>query len=257
MRSLPPGGAGILSYFTRHRTAANLLLVLLVVAGLAAIPQMRAQFFPDVVSDEINIVVTWSGAGAEDVDEAIVAVMEPALLAVPGVSGSSASSREGRTSIELEFEPGWDMSRASDDVQAALDAITDLPEDADEPELRRGSWWDRVTDVVITGPVAPAQLGRFADEFTARLFDAGVTRATIRGVAAPQTVVEVPSSSLIRHDVSMSEIAEVIAAAASTSPAGDVDAANARIRTGSAQRSAAEIAALTLRTNADGSALLR
>jgi multidrug efflux pump subunit AcrB len=255
MRSLPPAGAGILGYFTRHRTAANLLLVLMVVAGLAAIPQMRAQFFPDVVSDEIDIVVTWDGAGAEDVDEAIVAVMEPVLLAVPGVAGSSATSREGRSSIALEFEPGWDMGRAADEVQQALDAITDLPEDAGDPEVRRGAWWDRVTDVVITGPVAPAQLGRFADEFTARLFDAGVTRATIRGVAAPQTVVEVPSASLIRYDVSMSEIAAVIAAAASTSPAGDVDAANARIRTGAAQRSAPEIAALTLRTNADGSAL--
>jgi multidrug efflux pump subunit AcrB len=255
MRSLPPGGAGILSYFTRHRTAANLLLVLMVVAGLAAIPQMRAQFFPDVVSDEIDIVVTWDGAGAEDVDEAIVAVMEPVLLTVPGVAGSSATSREGRTSIALEFEPGWDMGRAADEVQQALDGITDLPEDAEDPEVRRGAWWDRVTDVVITGPVAPAQLGRFADEFVARLFDAGVTRATIRGVAAPQTVVEVPSASLIRYDVTMAEIAEVIAAAASTSPAGDVDAANARIRTGAAQRSAAEIAALTLRTNADGSAL--
>jgi multidrug efflux pump subunit AcrB len=255
MRRLPPGGAGILSYFTRHRTAANLLLVLMVVAGLAAIPQMRAQFFPDVVSDEIDIVVTWDGAGAEDVDEAIVAVMEPVLLAVPGVAGSSATSREGRTSIALEFEPGWDMGRAADEVQQALDGITDLPEDAEDPEVRRGAWWDRVTDVVITGPVAPAQLGRFADEFVARLFDAGVTRATIRGVAAPQTVVEVPSASLIRYDVTMAEIAEVIAAAASTSPAGDVDAANARIRTGAAQRSAAEIAALTLRTNADGSAL--
>ncbi|MCT4683991.1 MAG: efflux RND transporter permease subunit, partial [Roseicyclus sp.] len=255
MRSLPPAGAGILGYFTRHRTAANLLLVLMVVAGLAAIPQMRAQFFPDVVSDEIDIVVTWDGAGAEDVDEAIVAVMEPVLLAVPGVAGSSATSREGRSSIALEFEPGWDMGRAADEVQQALDGITDLPEDAGDPEVRRGAWWDRVTDVVITGPVAPAQLGRFADEFTARLFDAGVTRATIRGVAAPQTVVEVPSASLIRYDVSMSEIAAVIAAAASTSPAGDVDAANARIRTGAAQRSAPEIAALTLRTNADGSAL--
>jgi multidrug efflux pump subunit AcrB len=255
MRSLPPGGAGILSYFTRHRTAANLLLVLMVVAGLAAIPQMRAQFFPDVVSDEIDIVVTWDGAGAEDVDEAIVAVMEPVLLTVPGVAGSSATSREGRTSIALEFEPGWDMGRAADEVQQALDGITDLPEDAEDPEVRRGAWWDRVTDVVITGPVAPAQLGRFSDEFVARLFDAGVTRATIRGVAAPQTVVEVPSASLIRYDVTMAEIAQVIAAAASTSPAGDVDAANARIRTGAAQRSAAEIAALTLRTNADGSAL--
>jgi len=255
MRSLPPAGAGILSYFTRHRTAANLLLMVLVVAGLVAIPQMRAQFFPDVISDEINIVVTWDGAGAEDVDDAIVAVLEPVLLIVPGVAETSASSREGRATIGVEFEPGWDMTRAADDVQAALDAVRDLPEDADDPSLRRGTWWDNVTDVVISGPVAPDQLGRFADEFTARLFAVGVTRSSIRGVAAPQTVIEVPSASLIRHDISMSQIASVIAAAASTAPAGDVEGANARIRTGTAQRSAAEIAALSLRTNPDGSSL--
>lgn len=255
MRSLPPGGAGILSYFTRHRTAANLLLMLLVVAGLAAIPQMRAQFFPDVISDEINIVIGWTGAGAEDVDEGIVAVLEPALLLVPGVVATDASSREGRASIGVEFEPGWDMGRAADEVQAALDAVSELPEDADDPSVRRGSWWDNVTDVVITGPVEPAQLGRFADEFAARLFAVGVTRTTIRGVAAPETVVEVSPAALIRHDISMSEIAGVIAAAATTAPAGDVDSANARIRTGAAQRSAAEIAALSLRTNADGSTL--
>ena len=255
MRGLPPKGVGILSYFTRHRTAANLLLVLMVVAGLAAIPQMRAQFFPDVISDDIDIVVRWDGAGAEDVDEAIVAVLEPVLLAVPGVAGSEATSREGRANLTLEFDPGWDMSRAADEVQVALDAVTDLPEDAEDPEIRRGNWSDRVTDVVITGPVAPEQLGRFADEFVARLFDVGVTRATIRGVAAPQTLVEVPQASLVRYDVTMAEIAEVIAAAASTAPAGDVDGANARIRTGAAQRSAAEIAALTIRTIDDGSAL--
>jgi len=255
MRDLPAGASGILSYFTRHRTAANLLLVLLLVAGLAAFPNMRAQFFPDVVSDDINIAVRWDGAGAEDVDEAIVAVMEPVLLAVPGVAGSSATSREGQASIQLEFEPGWDMSRAADEVQVAMDSISDLPEDAEDPEVRRGAWWDRVTDVVITGPVAPAQLGRFADEFVARLFEVGVTRATIRGVAAPETLIEVPSASLVRYDVSMSEIAAVVAAAASTAPAGDVDAANARIRTGQASRTAAEIAALTLRINEDGSAL--
>jgi hypothetical protein len=62
------------------------------------------------------------------------------------------------------------------------------------------------------------QLGRFADEFVARLFDAGVTRATIRGVAAPEVVVEVPSASLIRHDISMAEIAAVISAEVEADP---------------------------------------
>ncbi len=255
MRALPPGASGILSYFTRHRTAANLLLVMLLVAGIAAFQNMRAQFFPDVVSDNVDIVVTWDGAGAEDVDEAIVAVMEPTLLAIPGVVSSNATSREGRADIELEFEPGWDMTRAADEVEVALDSIADLPQDAEDPELRRGRWSDRVTDVVITGPVAPAQLGRFADEFVARLFDQGVTQTLIRGVAAPETVVEVPSAALIRYDISMSEIAQVIGAASQASPAGDVDAANARVRTGEAARSAEDIADLPLRVNDDGSAL--
>lgn len=184
---------GVLSYFTRHRTAANLLLVILIAAGLAAFPRMRAQFFPDVVVDSVTVSVGWQGAGAEDVDRAIVQLLEPAFLSVEGVESSTAVSREGSAFIRLEFEPGWDMSRAADDVQSAADAITTLPENSDDPNVRRGAWRDRVTDVVITGPVGLDQLGRFADEFVGRLFAVGVTRATISGVAAAETVVEVRS----------------------------------------------------------------
>ncbi len=69
-----PAG-GILSYFARHRTAANLLLVLMLMLGVAAIPNMRAQFFPDVISDTVTVSVRWDGAGAEDVDAAIVQLL--------------------------------------------------------------------------------------------------------------------------------------------------------------------------------------
>ncbi len=250
-----PRVGGILSYFTRHKTAANLLLVILIAAGIAAFPRMRAQFFPDVIIDNVTVSVAWDGAGAEDVDQAIVQVIEPALLAVEGVESSEASSREGNARITLDFEPGWDMARAADDVQAAVDTITDLPEEAEEPEVRRGVWRDRVTDVVITGPVGVDQLGRFADEFVTRLFAAGVTRTTIRGVAATETVIEVPSLSLIRNDITMREIADAIAEEAEADPAGDVTGANARVRTGVAKTSADQIARIVLRSNPDGSKL--
>ena len=39
----------VISYFARHNTAANLILVLMVVFGLLAINKIRSQFFPDVV----------------------------------------------------------------------------------------------------------------------------------------------------------------------------------------------------------------
>ncbi len=247
-------GRGILSYFTRHRTAANLLFVLLIVSGLWAFPQMRAQFFPDVVSDDVDVSVAWDGAGAEDVDAAIVQLLEPALLAVEGVSATSSRSSEGRASIEVTFEPGWDMARAQEDVERAVGGVGNLPESAEAPEVRRSAWRDRVTDVVITGPVSPEQLGRFADEFTARLFVAGVTRVTLQGVAAPATVIEVPTLALVEHGLELGEIAAIVGAAAQPDPAGEIAAAG-RVRTGSTRTSAEALAGLVIGNGPDGAAL--
>ncbi|MGO4915319.1 efflux RND transporter permease subunit [Pseudogemmobacter sp. W21_MBD1_M6] len=254
-REVPPAAQGLLSYFTRHSTAANLLLVILIAAGLLAFPRMRAQYFPDVVIDNITVSVAWKGAGAEDVDTAIAQLMEPALLGVEGVESSSSRSSEGSARITLEFEPGWDMARAATDVQTVVDAISNLPEDAEDANVRRGNWRDRVTDVVITGPVGVDQLGRFADEFVTRLFAAGVTRTTIRGVASPETIIEVPSAALIKNDISMAEISAAIAEQAAADPAGDLGGGAARVRTGIAKRSASDIAGIVLRSNADGSTL--
>ena len=254
-RLSPQAANGILSYFTRHKTMANLLLVILIVAGLLALPKMRSQFFPDIIIDNINLSIVWQGAGAEDVDAAIVRVLEPVLLGVDGVSGANSTSNEGRARISLEFEPSWDMTRAKADVETALDSVTSLPQDSEDPTIVRGRWSDRVTDVVISGPVAVGQLGLFADEFVMRLFAAGVTRTTMRGMVAPETVVAVPTSNLIMHDITMQEIAKAISEEVSADPAGDVEGANARVRTGVEKRQAKDIQSIVLRSNSDGSKL--
>ncbi len=255
MRRIPQGAGGALSYFTRHRTAANLLLVVMVVLGLAAMPNMRAQFLPDVVIADINVSVEWQGAGAEDIDTAIIQVLEPEMQAIEGVESTSGSSRENFGTLTVEFVPGWDMSRAFSDVQTAVESVTTLPEDAEEPEVRRGGWFDRVTDVIITGPVGVDQLGLYADELVTRLFEVGVTRTSLRGVAAPQTIVEVPTTSLMAYDVTLAEIAAAIRAEVNADPAGDVTGANTRVRTGVEKRGPDQIAGITLRVNPDGSRL--
>lgn len=255
MREIPGTAGGILSYFTRHRTVANLLLLVMLVLGAAAIPAMRAQFFPDVILERVDVSVVWEGAGPEDVDNGIVQLLEPALMAVEGVTSTNSTSREAYAKVQLEFEPNWDMSRAVDEVRTAVDSVTNLPEDVEEPSIRRGAWRDRVTDVVVTGPVDPEQLAKFTDELISRLFAVGVTRTSIRGIAAPRVVVEVPTAQLIANDITLSEIAQAIAAEAMANPAGDVTGANARIRTGTEKRTPEEIEGIALRNFADGSKL--
>lgn len=249
----PDLSRGYLSYFTRHRTLANLLLVLMIASGIVAFPNMRAQFFPDVVVDSLSVSVTWDGAGAEDVDEAIIQILEPAVLAVEGVTGTNARASEGRASVSIEFEPGYDIDLAEKDVQRAVDAITTFPAEAEDPTVRRGGWSDRVTDVVLSGPVGVDQLARFADTLAVRLFSAGVTQVSVQGVAAPSTIVGVPSLALVRHDIGLAEIAAAIGQEVSADPAGD--AGDTRVRTGVAKRDADAIAAIVLRRNDDNSTL--
>ena len=249
------GAKGILSYFTRHRTLANLLLAVMVVAGLVAATRLRAQFFPDVVVSEVTVTVGWRGAGPEDVDRAIVALLEPSLLTVDGVADVTSRATEGRAVIDLEFEPGRDLARATEDVKAAVDAVQTLPEDADAPVVRQGAWRDQVTDVVITGPVGIDQLARFADELVARLFAEGITRTTIRGVADPEIVIEVPTVNLIRHDVTMADIAAAVASEAGSAPAGEVASGAARVRIGAERRSVEDIGGIVLRTGPEGATL--
>ncbi|MBC6407189.1 MAG: efflux RND transporter permease subunit [Rhodobacteraceae bacterium] len=255
MRMLPKAGRGILAYFTRHNTAANLLFVIMVGAGLIAIPQMRTQFLPDVIIETLSVTTIWEDAGAEDIDQAIVQIMQPVLIAVEGVESSESRSSEGRATITLSFEPNWDMARAMGDVQAVLDSLTTLPEESETPQVRQGRWRDRVTDVVISGPLEPTQLAQFADAFTAQLFTLGVTRTTILGVAAPEILIEVPSLHLIAHDLTMAEIARAIADEVQANPAGEIGGANARLRAGTQVRSLEQIRAIVLRSGLDGYAL--
>ena len=90
MRQLPKTAHGALSYFTRHGTAANLLLVIMLVLGFAASTQIRSQFFPDVIVNNVTVTVIWDGAGPVEIDDGVVALLEPVFLAIEGIESSYA-----------------------------------------------------------------------------------------------------------------------------------------------------------------------
>ncbi len=248
-------GKGFLGYFVRHRTAANLLLMLMLLSGFFAATKLRAQFFPDIVRDTVSVNVVWQGAGAQDVDEGVVANIEPPLLAIPGVEEVNSSSREGSASVVLTFEDGWDMGRATDDVQTAVDSITTLPEEIEEPTVRRGVFRDRVVDIAITGNVGVDRLTDYSDEVIARLFAKGVPQTSVSGIPEGRIFVEPNEEALLRHNLTLTEVADAITRRATGVPTGDVDARDLRIRAGEDRRTIGEIGSTPVRALADGSQL--
>ena len=140
-------------YFIAHSTIANLVLVLVIILGFFSINKLRSQFFPDVIIETIYVSVNWPGAGAEDLDSGVVGFLEPSLIELEGVEQIVSRSYEGVSKIKIDFVANWNMERALDDVNLAVEEAQNLPKDIDKIEVTRRVWRDRVTNVVFSGPL--------------------------------------------------------------------------------------------------------
>lgn len=82
--------------FATHRVAANLLMILMILAGVWGIKKLNTQFFPSFELDIITIGVTWSGAAAEDVERSVVLPIEEEIRSINGIDTLYATSSQGR-----------------------------------------------------------------------------------------------------------------------------------------------------------------
>ena len=142
----------LIGLFTRHRTAANLLMVLMLVAGFFGLYRMTTQFFPDFGIDVVLVSVAWPGASASDVDSNIVQAVEREVRFIDSVKAVKSSAFEGRASIAVEFEPGSDMQSALSNIETAVGQVTTLPQDSETPIVRRIVRYDTLSRILVSGP---------------------------------------------------------------------------------------------------------
>ena len=247
---------GFFGYFVRHRTIANLLLVMLLVAGMAAGLNLRTQFFPDVVVERVYVSIVWEGAGASDIDNAVVSRIEPALRGLDGVEAVFVTSSRNQARFSLEFAPGWDMALAFDDVKIAVDEVENLPDSIEPAVVRRAGFSDLVTDVVITGGVSLEVLKDHADDLTTALFREGISRTEIRGISNPRIRIDIPLESLQRNSLSLQAVGAAIKSETGTSAVGEIDAGSARVTMDSSRNELSSIANIPVRTQSDGTRIL-
>ena len=152
----------------------------------------------------------------------------------------------------LDFEDSWDMDRAGDEVKSIVDTIANLPDTASDPIVRRIAWRDKVTDVIISGPVAIDQLRTYADEFSQKIYRKGISRTTTGGIEPPVINVLIPEEKLIQYDLSLQKIALMIKEEAGSDPAGDLSDGVSRLKTGVDKKSVRTLSSIPIISKKDG-----
>jgi len=204
----PGSMAGPVRLFVRHPTASNLLMAVMVVLGLFGVVQLNTQFFPTMEIPSITVQVTWSGASAEDVEENILDALEPALRFLDDVEEVRSVAREGIGVITIEFTSQADMAKALGDVQEAVDGVTTLPDDAEQPKVQRHAFFEAVAKLALSGPFSEQALKEHAKRLRDGLLAAGIDKVTLTGARDEEIWVRVREADLRRLDLTLGDIAE-------------------------------------------------
>ena len=249
---LQQAGGGLVGLFARHPTAANLLMAVMILVGVFALSRINTQFFPDFGIDVIQVSIEWPGATADDVDQTIVQAVEPEVRFLDNVKRVTSNSYEGLASISVAFESGADMQSALSQVESAVAQVTTLPEDSEQPTVRRIVRYDTISRLVISGPFPEYSLKAIAKTIRDDLLARGIDKVDIFGGRDEEIWVEVSPGTLRQIDLTLNDIAARISTTSQDVPSGDIGNGERQVRSLGLLRDAAGIAGIEVKALEDG-----
>jgi len=220
----------MIRFFVRHPTAANLLMLILLLLGVLALPSIQRATFPDFAAKLVEVRVLYPGATAEDVEEAICRRIESAVESVEQVEEIVSQARENVGIVTLEMHEGGDLTLFLSDIATEVDAIDDFPEQAEQPIVKSISRTDAVVSVAVAGDVPAPELKTYCEDLKDRLLRLPeVSLVTVTGFAQRQIRIEVPATTLMQYGVSADDLARVVSAQSIDLPIGTIQATDREV----------------------------
>ncbi|HEU4646993.1 MAG TPA: efflux RND transporter permease subunit [Burkholderiales bacterium] len=221
---------GLIAWMARHPVAANLLMLLIVVAGLSSALTTTQEVFPLIELDVIEVRVAYPGAAPDEVEEAIAQKIEEQIEGLDGIDRVTSVAAEGAGVVRVELTRGVYPPTKLDEIKAAVDRITTFPAEAERPEVTQLVSRQRVVELAVFGEASEATLRELAyrikDDLTAT---PGVSLAQVARVRPYEISVEVPNDVLRAYGLTLQDIAATLRRASLDLPAGDIRTAGESI----------------------------
>ena len=247
------------SFGVRKPVVANLLTVALLLGGFLFAPKLRREFFPEVRPSEVLVAAPYPGASPDEVEQSLAIKIEDALADLQDVKEIRSTVTEGAAVVRVEFEDGVPIDAAVADVKREVDALQDLPDQAERIVVRELE--PSLPAVILTvhadldERVLKEAARRYRDDLRSL---PGMGDVVVSGTRTDEITVEVRPDALIQHNLSLPHVSQRIRDALAELPGGTLraDTQTIAVRTLAADETAAQIRDIVVKA-APGGQLLR
>ena len=249
----------MIRWFAGHPTAANLLLILFLAVGALTLPTLVRETFPDFRDSEVEITVTYRGATAGEVEDAICRPLWDALQGVESLREMTCSAQDNRARAIAVMAGNGTVLRFVNAIRTEVGAIDSFPDRADPALVRELFRTDVVASVAVSGALPLHDLDLYADRLADRIAAMPEIALVNRsGIGTRQFRIEARRAVLVQHGLTVAGLANVLGAQSLDQPAGTLETPgnDLRLRLTEERRSIAELAALPVLVLDNGARLV-
>ncbi|MCP4573858.1 MAG: efflux RND transporter permease subunit [bacterium] len=246
---------GLIRWFSTNHVAANLLMLVIMVAGFQAATSIKQEVFPEISMDMVTIRVPYLGATPSEVEEAVCVRVEEAIQGVDGIKKITSAATEGVGMITVELERDADPNKALDDLKAEVDRIITFPAETEKPIVSLVEPRTQVLDVVVFGNTTERTLKLLADRIRDDLLaEESITYAEVAGTRPFEISIEVSERDLQAYGLTLEAVTRAVQANSLDLPGGSVktDGGEILVRTKGQRYTGEEFASIVVITAPDG-----
>ncbi len=214
----------MISFFANHPTAANLLMILMIAAGVLSISGLRRETLPDASPVEVEVRVVFPGATSSEVEETVVQRLEDALDGVQHLKEMRGVAQQSLGTVTLRMLDNGDYQAFRNEIDNAVSSIDDFPDDTEPPIIDRLHTRQPVLDVLVSGQMNAVSMKAYCEQLRDRLIASqGISEVKIEGFSDHLLRVEISRESMQRYGLSPTDIASAISRQSLDLPAGKIE----------------------------------
>ncbi len=215
--------------FIIRPVATTLTMIAILLAGLIAYRMLPVSALPQVDYPTIRVMTLYPGASPEVMTSAVTAPLERQFGQMPGLTQMSSTSSGGASVITLRFSLEVELDVAEQEVQAAINAGSNLlPNDLPAPPV-----YNKVnpadtpvmTLAITSESLALPQLHDLVDTRMAQKLAqiSGVGMVSIAGGQRPAVRIRVNPEALASYGLSLADVRTLVTSSNVNQPKGNFD----------------------------------
>lgn len=199
-------------------------MFLLILLGVYFYQILPRESKPEVVFPKIKINTNYPGASPEDVESLVTNKLEAVLSGIDDIEFLTSSSLAGRSEIQLDFYPEVNIDDKINEVNQAVLAVRDLPDEVESPSIKVSTTANRAFMVLsLSGELLPSELKDAADMMMDDLLSiSGVNDVKISGERIPEIRITVDPARLAEFNLTTDDLLQAVRLRHKDTPAGDV-----------------------------------